>query len=146
MKFQDIIEPFETVQVSTSPVSTATSVEAMGELAAVGQKMAKSRNAEIVGAGSRDADGALMYMFEMKGPVRRTRCAPGRPHASRRCARAATHPTDFGHVSQEYHEMLGLTINKGKLFRLSAVASNKRWPKREELYRNIMYSFVPKGY
>ena len=71
MKFQDIIEPFETVQVSTSPVSTATSVEALGELAEVGTKMAKSRGAEIVGAGSREADGSLMYMFDMKGPVRR---------------------------------------------------------------------------
>lgn len=71
VKFQDIIEPFETVQVSTSPVSTATSVEALGELAEVGTKMAKSRGAEIVGAGSREADGSLMYMFDMKGPVRR---------------------------------------------------------------------------
>ena len=42
--------------------------------------------------------------------------------------------------------MLGLTVAKGKLYRLSAVASNKRWSKREELYRNILYSFSPKGY
>ena len=76
MKFQDIIEPFETVQVSTSPVSTATSVEALGELAEVGTKMAKSRGAEIVGAGSREADGSLMYMFDMKGPVRRVPLFP----------------------------------------------------------------------
>ena len=76
VKFQDIIEPFETVQVSTSPVSTATSVDALGELAEVGTKMAKSRGAEIVGAGSREADGSLMYMFDMKGPVRRVPLFP----------------------------------------------------------------------
>ena len=32
MKWVDLIEPFETVQVSTSPVSTATSISALGEL------------------------------------------------------------------------------------------------------------------
>ena len=62
----------------------------------------------------------------------------------RACWRALTVPTPP--TPQEYHELLALTINKGKLYRLSATASNKRWPKREELYRNIIYSFVPKGY
>ena len=32
IKFQDIIEPETTVQVSTSPVSTATSIDALGDL------------------------------------------------------------------------------------------------------------------
>lgn len=45
-----------------------------------------------------------------------------------------------------YHELLLLTINRGKLFRVSTVASNKRWSKRGELYRNIINSFVPKGF
>lgn len=44
-----------------------------------------------------------------------------------------------------YHELLTLSINRGKLYRLSAVATNKRWPKRSELYNNIMLSFVPSG-
>jgi len=45
-----------------------------------------------------------------------------------------------------YHEYLALTINRGKLFRLSTVTSNKRWSKRQELYKNVVLSFVPKGF
>merc|ERR1719440_2318782 len=113
VKFADIIEPFETVVVSSSPVSTATSVSALGDLDAVGAKFAKSRNSELVRATERTADGSLVYTLELKGEV--------------------------------YHELLALSINRGKLFRVSAVASNKRWPKRSELYNNIMLSFVPSG-
>jgi hypothetical protein len=45
-----------------------------------------------------------------------------------------------------YHEYLGLVINRGKLFRVNCVTSNKKWAKRGELYKNIMLSFVPKGF
>lgn len=114
VKFQDIIEPFETVQVSTSPVATATSINALGDLATVGAKFAKSRNAELIASSEKDADGSLLYILELKGA--------------------------------EYHELLGLTINRGKLYRLSAVATNKRWGKRGELYKNVLLSFVPKGF
>jgi len=114
VKFQDIIEPETAVQVSSSPVSTATSVSALGELDAVGQKFSKSRNGELVSASSRDADGSLVYTFEIKG--------------------------------DQFHEFLVLTINRGKLFRLSTVTSNKKWAKRETLYKNIAASFVPKGF
>ena len=47
---------------------------------------------------------------------------------------------------EQYHEMLSLAINKGKLYRLSTVAKNTRWNKRQELYKNIMLSFSPKGF
>jgi len=67
MKWVDLIEPFETVQVSTSPVSTATSISALGELDEVGAKFAKSRDAQLVSSKSRDADGSLAYTFELKG-------------------------------------------------------------------------------
>ena len=107
-------EPETNVQVSSSPVSTATSISALGELDAVGAKFSKSRNAELVSASSRDADGNLVYTFELKGDT--------------------------------YHEFLALTINRGKLFRLSTVTSNKKWSKREALYKNIAASFVPKGF
>ena len=43
-------------------------------------------------------------------------------------------------------QLLALSINRGKLFRVSTVTSNRKWPKRQELYRNIVASFVPKGY
>merc|ERR1712070_1342673 len=111
VKFQDIIETETTVQVSASPVSTATSVNALGELAAVGEKFAKSRNAKLVSATERDADGSLVYTFELEGDM--------------------------------YHELLALSINRGKLFRVSTVTSNKKWSKRADLYKNVVASFVP---
>ena len=114
VKFQDIIETDTVVQVSSSPVQTATSVTALGELEAVGKKFAKSRNAQLVSAKQRDAGGSLVYTFELKGDV--------------------------------YHELLALSINRGKLFRLSTVTQNKKWDKREKLYQNIAASFVPQGY
>ena len=102
------------MQVSTSPVSTATSVSALGDLVAVGDKFAKSRSAELVSSSERDADGSLAYTFDLKG--------------------------------ETYRELLLLTVNRGKLYRLSCVATNKRWPKRAELYKNVALSFVPKGF
>ena len=114
IKFQDIIEPETTVQVSTTPVATATSIEALGDLEAVAAKFAKSRNAQVVSATQRDADGSLVYTLELKG--------------------------------EQYHELLGLCINRGKLYRVTAVTSNKKWGKRQELYKNILASFVPKGF
>lgn len=45
-----------------------------------------------------------------------------------------------------YHEFLLLSINRGKLYRLTTVSTNKRWPKRAEIYKNIVLSFVPKGF
>lgn len=114
IKFQDIIETETTVQVSSSPVQTATSISALGDLDAVGAKFAKSRSAEVLSATSRDADGSLVYTYELKGEM--------------------------------YHEFLVLTINRGKLFRLSTVTSNKKWQKRESLYKNVANSFVPKGF
>jgi len=114
VKFQDIIEPETTVQVSTSPVATATSITALGELDAVGAKFAKSRNAELVTSSQREVDGSLVYVLELKGEM--------------------------------YHELLALSINRGKLYRVTTVTSNKKWNKRQELYKNIIASFVPKGF
>jgi len=114
VKWQDIIEQETTVQVSTSPVATATSVSALGELQEVGEKFSKSRAAKLVKASERDIEGSLSYTFELEG--------------------------------EKYHELLSLTINRGKLYRVSAVTSNKKWGKRADLYKNIVASFVPRGF
>lgn len=114
VKFQDIIEPETVVIVSTSAVRNSTSISALGELDAVGEKFAKSRKAELVSATSRTAGDSLVYTLELKG--------------------------------EKFHELLLLTINRGKLFRLNTVTSEKKWAKRKDLYQNIAASFVPQGY
>ena len=55
--------------MSTSPVSSATSVSALGDLKTVGEKFAKSRSAELVSSSERDADGSLAYTFDLKGAL-----------------------------------------------------------------------------
>ena len=100
--------------MSSTPVASATSVKALGDLEEVGAKFAKNRKAELVSSSQREADGSLVYTYELKGP--------------------------------DFHEYLLLTINRGKLYRLNTVATNKRWPKRQELYKNVVLSFVPKGF
>jgi len=115
VKFQDLIETNEVVQVSSSPVSTATSISALGDVATVGAKIAASRSgAKLVSSSEREADGSLVYQLELQGDA--------------------------------FHEYVALSINRGKLYRLTATANNKRWPKRVELYKNVMLSFVPKGF
>ena len=113
-KFQDLIEPETTVTVSSSPVATATSVTALGDLREAGTKVAKSRNAKLLGGNEREVEGSLFYTFELE--------------------------------SEQYHEYVGLCIAKGRLYRINTVTSNKKWPKRKELYKNVLLSFVPKGY
>merc|ERR1712195_301859 len=82
VKFQDLIEPFETVQVSTSPVATATSVDALGEVAAVGEKFAKGREAEVVKSKKRNVGDVLVYEFELKGPCTTSCCCSRSTRAS----------------------------------------------------------------
>ena len=58
-----------TVQVSSSPVQTATSVTALGELEEVGQKFATSRKAELLSSYTRDADDRCIIHRELnRGP------------------------------------------------------------------------------
>ena len=46
---------------------------------------------------------------------------------------------------EQYHEMLSLAINKGKLYRLSTVATNKRWQEAAgDLQEHALFS--PKGF
>lgn len=50
---------------------------------------------------------------------------------------------DFA-INDGTHQLLQLCICKGKLWSIDANASEKRWPKRSELYENVLGSFMPK--
>lgn len=119
VKFQDIIEIETQIVVSSSPVTNATSVKAIGDLAAVGQRLAKSRGEEVVSAKERKVDAgqqedALLYTYELQ--------------------------------DDKFHTLLTLCIARGKLFRVTLSTSNKKWKQRAELYKNVEASFVPKGF
>ena len=42
------------------------------------------------------------------------------------------------------HQLLSLSVNKGRIWSLDANTTEKRWKAREPLYRNIVGSFMPK--
>jgi len=46
----------------------------------------------------------------------------------------------------DFHEIILLSVNNGKLWRLNAVTTNKKWNKWEKMYKNIAESFVPQGF
>jgi photosystem II oxygen-evolving enhancer protein 2 len=50
---------------------------------------------------------------------------------------------DFA-IKDGTHQLLQLCVNKGRIWSLDANTVEKRWPKREELYYNVIGSFMPK--
>lgn len=47
-------------------------------------------------------------------------------------------------INDGTHQLLSLSVNKGKIWSLDLSTSEKRWPKRQEMYYNIVGSFLPK--
>ncbi len=50
---------------------------------------------------------------------------------------------DFA-INDATHQLLQLSVNKGRIWSLDANTIEKRWSKREEFYKNILGSFLPK--
>jgi len=114
-KWVDIVNP-DSVIVTSSPVkSTTTSVTALGDVKAFGEKLAAKRGCELVEATARNTEGIDMYQFEFQYSG-----------------------------GNEKREIYLLSVNKGKLWALTCTSISKRWSKRRELYMNLAGSFVPK--
>jgi photosystem II oxygen-evolving enhancer protein 2 len=47
-------------------------------------------------------------------------------------------------INDGTHQLLSLCVNKGKIWSLDLNTVEKRWSKREEMYNNIIGSFMPK--
>uniref|UniRef100_A0AAU8MKQ8 Chloroplast PsbP n=1 Tax=Chroomonas placoidea TaxID=173977 RepID=A0AAU8MKQ8_9CRYP len=117
IKWEDLVEKSEMVMVGSSNVKTATSVSALGPVDKVGANLAKKKKAELVSATERtDGNGILYYKFVFKQ----------------------------GDEKKGAREVFQLAVNKGRLWSVTATTSEKRWPKREAFYENVMKSFVPK--
>jgi len=50
---------------------------------------------------------------------------------------------DFA-INDGTHQLLQLSVNKGRIWSLDANTSEKRWSKLSPLYRNVVGSFLPK--
>lgn len=65
LKWQDLVDPAENIKISSNPVkSTTTSIDALGEVQAVGESLAAKRNAKLISAKERLTDGILFYKFD----------------------------------------------------------------------------------
>jgi len=47
-------------------------------------------------------------------------------------------------INDGTHQLLELCVNKGKIWSLDANTTEKRWSKREDMYNNVVGSFMPK--
>mmetsp|Transcript_22526 Transcript_22526/g.62729 ORF Transcript_22526/g.62729 Transcript_22526/m.62729 type:complete len:220 (-) Transcript_22526:164-823(-) len=65
IKWQDLVSSTENIKISSTPVkSTTTSIDALGEVQAVGESLATKRNARLISATERLTDGVLFYKFD----------------------------------------------------------------------------------
>jgi photosystem II oxygen-evolving enhancer protein 2 len=50
---------------------------------------------------------------------------------------------DFA-INDGTHQILQLCVNKGKVWSLDASSTEKRWKSKQEMYKNVVGSFLPK--
>ena len=116
VKWEDLVEKSELIMVGSSPVKSATSVDALGDVQAVGANLAKKKKAKLIDAKENSKDGILYYTFVFKA----------------------------GDDKTGAREVYQLCVSKGKLWSVTATTAEKRWDKRKDLYGSIMASFAPK--
>lgn len=114
VKWQDVVSQTENVKVSSNPVKSTTT--------------------------SIDVLGDVKEVGENLARKRSAKLI----NAEERLTEGIVYYTfDFA-VEDQTHQLLLLCVCKGKIWSLDANSTEKRWSKREDLYRNILGSFVPK--
>lgn len=115
IKWQDLVDQKENVKISSTPVkSTTVSISALGE------------DVQAIGSNLAAKRNAKLMKAE-------ERLTDG----------ILFYVFEFA-INDGTHQLLSLCVSKGKIWSLDANTTEKRWPKREELYNNIIGSFVPR--
>lgn len=114
VKWQDLVDPTENIKISSTPVKSTTE--------------------------SIDALGPVKDLGKKLAEKRSAKIIS----ASDRLTEGILFYTfDFA-LQDGTHQILVLCVAKGKLWSLDMSAKEKRWSKREEMYKNVAGSFVPK--
>eukprot|EP00559_Dactyliosolen_fragilissimus_P006678 CAMPEP_0184868486 /NCGR_PEP_ID=MMETSP0580-20130426/30595_1 /TAXON_ID=1118495 /ORGANISM="Dactyliosolen fragilissimus" /LENGTH=220 /DNA_ID=CAMNT_0027369413 /DNA_START=91 /DNA_END=753 /DNA_ORIENTATION=+ len=115
LKWQDLVDQKENIKISSTPVkSTTTSISALGT------------DVQAIGENLASKRDAKLVQ------------------ASERLTDAILfYDFEFA-INDGTHQLLSLSVSKGKIWSLDASTTEKRWAKREELYKNVIGSFVPK--
>jgi len=118
----DLIETTENVSVVISSVPEGKTLAELGTPSEVGYKLGKKaiappdsgREAELVNAGTLETDGKKYYVLEY----------------------AVKLPNQ-----QERHNLASVAVSRGKLFTFNASAPEKRWPRVEKVFEQMVKSF-----
>lgn len=119
--FHDLIERDENVSVVISPVSKDKTLADIGTPGEVGYKLMKSaiappdsnRQAELVNAETREFGPKTYYILEYAVKL----------------------------PKQERHNLTSVAVSRGKLFTFNASTTEKRWPKVQNMLKQVVNSF-----
>jgi len=115
LKWQDLVTIEENVKISSSPVkSNTTSIATLGEDVQALGKSLAERRNAKLVSASERFTDDILY-YEF----------------------------DFA-INDKTHQLLSLSVHKGRVWSLDANCKEARYKKREELYKNIIGSFAPK--
>lgn len=115
VKWQDLVDPRENIKISSTPVkSTTTSISALGEDVAAIGQSLAGKRNASLVSASERLTDGILFYV-----------------------------FDFA-IEDGTHQVLSLCVNKGKIWSLDANTIEKRWAKRQELYMNVIGSFMPK--
>jgi len=114
-KWQDLVNDKENIKISSTPVkSTTTSIAALGD------------DVNAIGENLASKRNAKLIK------------------ASERLTDNILFYTFEFAINDKTHQILSLSVNKGKIWSLDVNSSEKRWKTRVELYSNVVGSFLPK--
>jgi photosystem II oxygen-evolving enhancer protein 2 len=114
LKWQDMVDSAENIKISSTPVKSTTT--------------------------SIDVLGDVKVLGESLAAKRNAKLMSA---TERQTDGILFYKFDFA-INDGTRQLLQLCVCKGKLWSLDASAKQKRWDKREELYNNILGSFMPK--
>ena len=114
IKWQDLVDPTENIKISSSPVKSTT------------------ESIDILGD-----------VKELGPKLAAKRNAKLISASDRTTEGILFYTFDFA-LPDQTHQLLLLCVAKGKLWSVDASAKEKRWVKREELFKNVLGSFVPR--
>lgn len=117
---RDLIYEDEVVSLKIAPYDVADRLEELGSVAEVGQRVATNilapegsgREAELINGGSLSLPGSTVYIYE--------------------------YATTIGELKR--HETVAVTIQRHKLYTLTATTSERRWPRVKDAFYEVAKS------
>lgn len=117
----DLIEETENLSVIISPVPDSKSLQELGSPTEVGYRLSKNaiapansgRQAELVNAETREADGKTYYLLEYAVQL----------------------------PNQVRHNLASVVVQRGQLYTLNVSTTEKRWQKMKDRFRTVVQSF-----